>query len=144
MTHRAETIMDAVETVLTGLTTTGARVQRTRVRTVETAPALSIEQGGDDVNEDASSFPLRARDLNVKIIAHVENNTAPETQMNLIREEVYNAMLTDNALGLTYITDIELIGDDEPEFTGEGEKISGKQVMNYVVKYRHSWTDAGA
>lgn len=142
--HRAETIMAAVETAVTGLTTTSTRVERTRVRTVETAPALSIEQGGDDVNPEKSSFPLKARDLNVKIIAHVKNNTAPETQMNLIREEVYAALFADTTLGLAFVEDLDLIGDDEPEFTGEADQITGRQVMNFVVKYRHSWTDAGA
>ena len=142
--HRAESIMSAVETAITGLTTTGARVVRARVRTVETAPALSLEQGADDVNPELSNYPKIARELNVKIISHVKDNDTADSDLNLIREEVYSAMMADRTLGLSYVVDTDLIGDDEPEFTGDADQVSGRQQMNFVVKYRHSWTDAGA
>lgn len=144
MTHRAESIMAAVETAITGLTTTGARVVRARVRTVENAPALSLEQGADDVNPELSNYPKLARELNVKVIAHVKDNDTADTNLNLIREEVFSAMMADRTLGLAYVVDVDLIGDDEPEFTGDSDQIVGRQQMNFVVKYRHSWTDAGA
>lgn len=144
MTHRAESIMAAVKTAVTGLTTTGDRVERGRVRNVETAPALSVEMGADDINPERSTYPRVNRDLNVKIFAYVKTNTAPDTQLNLIREEVYAALMADRTLGLTYVIDTEAIGDDEPELTGESEQITGKQQMNFVVKYQHSWTNAGA
>lgn len=142
--HRAETIMQAVVTTLTGLTTTAARVERGRVRTVETCPALTIEMGGDDVIPDRSSYPKLHRDLNIKILAHVKNNTSPDTDLNQIRAEVHAAMVADRTLGQTFVIDVECIGDDEPEISGEGEKITAVQQMNYVVKYRHSWTSAEA
>lgn len=142
--HRAEAIMDAVNTVILGLTTTATRVVRARVRTVENAPALSLEQGSDDINPELSSFPKVARELNVKIISHVKDNVDADSNLNLIRAEVFAAMRADNALNLAYVVDIDLIGDDEPEFTGDADQIVGRQQMNYVVKYRHSWTDAGA
>jgi len=144
MTHRTETIMTAVKTAVDGLTTTEARVERSRIRGVEVAPALSIEQGGNDVNLERSTFPRKSRDLNIKIIAHVKTNTDPETQLNLISEEVYIALRSDPTLGLSYVTDIESIGDDEPEFTGEAEKETGRMQMNFIVKYWHSWDDPGA
>ena len=142
--HRAESIMSAVETAIIGLTTTGTRVVRARVRTVETAPALSLEQGADDVNPELSNYPKIARELNVKIISHVKDNDTADSDLNLIREEVYSAMMADRKLGLSYVVDTDLIGDDEPEFTGDADQVSGRQQMNFVVKYRHSWTDAGA
>ena len=114
---------------------------RDRVRTVETAPALSVEMGADDVNPDLSSFPTKTRDLNVKIVAHVKDNTTYDNDLNKIRAEVYAAIMADVTFGLDYVIDTDLIGDDEPEFTGDADQISGRQVMNYVVKYRHSWTD---
>ena len=144
MTHRAETIMVAVVTAVTGLTTTGSRVKRGRVRTVLTPPALSVEMGADDVSPDRSSFPLIERDLNVKIIIHVQDNDEPDTQLNLVREEVYAALLADTTLGESFVVDTESIGDDEPELTGDADQVTGSQQMNFVVKYRHSWDDAGA
>lgn len=142
--HRAETILQAVETALTGLATTGTNVQRARVRTVETPPALSIEMGSDDIAFDRSSYPRVERDLNVQVIAHVKNNTSIDSDLNQIRAEVYTALITDRTLGLTFVTDTESIGDDEPEITGEGEKVNARQQLNFVVKYRHSWSDAEA
>ena len=136
--------MAAVLSTLTGLTTTGTRVERTRVRTVETAPALTIEMGGDDVNEEQSAYPNIARELNVKIIAHVKKNSAMDTQLNLIRQEVYVALMADTTQGQTFVTDTFLISDDEPEFTGDADQIVGRQQMNFVIQYRHSWTDPGA
>lgn len=144
MAHRAETIMAAVLTAVTGLTTTGARTERSRIRTVETAPALTVEMGADDVNPERSTYPRLHRDLNVKIICYVKTNTSPEAKLNLIRQEVYVAMMADRTLGLGYVVDVESIGDDEPEFTGEADQKTGRQQMNFVIKYTHSWTDPGA
>ena len=136
--------MVAVETVITGLTTTSTRVVRARVRTVESAPALSLEMGADDVNPEASSYPRIHRDLNIKIIAHVKNNDTYESQLNTIRAEVFAALMTSPQLGLSFVVDTDLIGDDEPEFTGESDQVTGRQQMNFVVKYRHSWTSTEA
>lgn len=144
MTHRAETIMQAVTTTLTGLTTTGTRIQRGRVRTVETAPALSIMMGSDGINPDRSAYPHVARDLTINVIIHVMNNTAPETELNTIRAEVFAALMADRTLGQTFVSDIDAIGDDDPELDGEGEKITARQQMNFIVKYRHNWSSAEA
>lgn len=143
MTHRAEQIMATVLTTVTGLTTTAARVQRGRVRSIETAPALSIEMGSDDVAIDRSSYPNIERDLNIKITIYVKENDNPEAEMNLIREEVYAAIMATPQLGLAYVVDTMPIGDEEPELTGEADKILRKQQMNFIVMYRHSWDNPG-
>ena len=136
--------MEAVEAAITGLITTSTRVVRSRVRTVENAPALSLEMGADDVNMEASNYPRLHRDLNVKIIAHVKNNDIYESQLNTIRAEVFAAIMAAPQLGLEYVVDTDLIGDDEPEFTGDADQITGRQQMNFIVKYRHSWTSTEA
>ena len=100
--------------------------------------------GDDNVVTDRSSYPRVERDLNVQIAIHVKNNTDPDTDLNQIRAEVYAAMMADRTQGLTYVLDTESIGDDEPELTGEGEKVTARQQMNFIVKYRHSWSDAEA
>jgi hypothetical protein len=144
MTHRAESITAAFTTAVTGLTTTGARVVRSRVDTVEDVPALSIEMGPDDVDIESSNIQRIHRELTIRVWAFVKTNSSPDTQLNLIREEVYNAVTSDRTLGLSYVTDIMLIGDDEPEMSGDADTIMHKQRMNFVVKYRHAWSDAGA
>lgn len=142
--HRAEEIITAIELALTGLATTGSRVYRSRVRSIEDAPALAVEMGADDVSVDASNYPQVARELNVKIIAFVKNNTSFDSDLNAIRAEVFEALMTDPTLALSFVTDTMLISDNEPEFSGEGDQITGKQQMDYVVKYRHSWNSTEA
>jgi len=144
MTLRAETIMATVLTTVTGLTTTGSRTERSKVRTIETTPALSVEQGADNVAPDRLVYPNVGKDLNIKIVIHTKLNTDPETQLNLIREEVYTALMTDMTLGLAFVIDVEPIGDDEPEYTGDADQITARLSMNFIIKYQHSWTDAGA
>lgn len=142
--NRVESILQAVETALTGLTTTGTRVIRARVRTIETAPALSIEQGANDVNPEQSSYPKLSRELNVKVFSHVKDNDTADADLNKISAEVFAALIGTPKLGLQYVVDTHLIGEDEPEFTGESDQIVGRQQLNYVVQYRHSWTSTEA
>lgn len=144
MTHRAETIISTVVTTVTGLTTTGNNVARGRVRSVETHPALSVITGGDDVVLDRSNWPNIGRELNVKIIIHVKNNTTYETEINKIREEVYAALMADHTLGLGFVIDVQPTGDDEPELTGDADQIVGIQQMNFSVMYEHQHDNAGA
>jgi len=144
MTHRAENIMDAVTTTVTGLTRTSSRVERGRVYSVETLPALTVEMGSDFVDRDASDFVNANRELSIKITAIIKANSEPDSQLNIIREEVYNALIADRTLGVSGVIDIWLDSDDEPELSSEAEQTIGKQQLNYVVKYRHSYTDAGA
>jgi len=145
MTHRAENIMDAVTTTVKGLTTTGTRVERGRVYSVETAPALTVEMGQDFVDKDSSDFVNANRQLVVKITAIVKANSEPDSTLNTIREEVYNALIADRTLGATAgVIDIWLDSDDEPELSSEADQTIAKQQLNYVVKYRHSYTNAGA
>ncbi len=140
---RAETILSTVETTITGLATTGSNVIRANVRTVKTHPALTLSQGGDSVDVESSSYPLLYRSLDVNVLAHVKNNTTPETQLNLIREEVYLALMADRTLGLNYVIDINPTGVDQPEITGDADQIVGIMQMNFTVRYTHSWEDEG-
>lgn len=140
--HRAETIMQAVETTLTGLATTGTNIERTRIRTSRTQPAISIEMGSDDQMFDRSAYPKVDRDLQVTIISYVKNNAQAEQQLNQIRAEVFAAMVADRTLGQTFVIDVENTGDSQPTFSGEADKIVAVQELNYTIKYRHSWTSA--
>lgn len=144
MTILAETILETVTTIVTGLTTTGNNVVRGRVRPVEDHPALSVVTGSNDVASDRSNWPYIARDLNFKIIIHVKNNDTYETQINTIAGEVYAALRADHTLGLSFVNDVVPIGDDEPELSGEADQIVGIQQMNFYVMYEHLENDAGA
>jgi len=137
--------MDSIKTTITGLTTTGANVSRGRAQPVGTVPALTLEQG-EDLVLDGSDRNMQFIDrlLEVRIIAHVKTGSQFDTALNTIKEEVYIAVMTDRQQGLpAYVIDTMFQGDDAPELDAL-EKNVGRQVMTFVVHYRHSITNPGA
>ncbi len=140
MAHRAESIMAAVTTLLTGLTTTGSRVKRSRAWTVDTLPALTIMQGDNDVENVDAELGLVTRTLELLITSHVKSTDTLETKLNLIATEVFTALRADETLGLAYVFDIVPEGDSAPEIDSDLEKPSATQILNWAVLYEHSET----
>lgn len=146
--HRAEQIMSAIETLLTGLTTTGSNVKRDRVYSWDTAnlPALSIFQGDDtpipyaDRNYFQDDF-----ELTVHIEMHAENaDTIPiSTTLNQIRKEVIIAIQADYTLGLSFVIDTEEQIASQPQIE-HINTTTATQVMDFTVKYRRSRADPSA
>lgn len=144
MTHRAETIMAAVLTKVTNLTTTSTRVSRGRAYPVDGAamPALTLEQGVDEV--ELQNIAFIDRHLSFLIIAHVKSTGTTETILNLIREEVHIALMADRAQGLTYVLDTMPLGDEAPDISGDSNQSVARVRMNWRIKYRHAVTNPGA
>ncbi len=140
--HRAETILEAVKTALTGLTTTAARVERDRVYPPESCPALSIEQG-DELPADDGNLAFQDSALDVDVIAYVKSDSF-NTQANQIRAEVYAAMMGNRTLGLVFVHDTRWLGDSRPEPSGDGETKTLRVSMRFRVFYRHSYTSKEA
>ena len=139
MTHRAETILEAVQTSLTGLNTTAARVQRARIWPVEQCPALSIEKGEELPMQNGRSLAHLDRQLEIVVTAYVKANLSnPETALNQIAAEVYTALFTDVTQGLNFVIDTIWQGDARPDFSSETDSRSAIMRMTYVVQYRHS------
>lgn len=138
MTHRAETILNTIETTLTGLTTTGDRVGRGRAWPAESLPALTIDMGEDRLVEDQ---PITAIDraLTVLLTAHVRSTGNLETEINTIKTEIYAAMKVDRSLG-GIAMDLELIVAGQPEIEAESEQPVARCLMQWQVLYRHSET----
>ena len=147
MPHRAEQIMAAVETILTGLTTTGTNVERSRIYEIPAGidAALSIQMGADEINDDGN-MAFIDRLLNIEVIAHVKATSAIDTTLNLIRREVHVAMYADRRLGLgeSIVIDTVVNDDGAPELSDRLEKPVALQTLNYIVRYRHSVADPGA
>jgi len=144
MTHRAETIVDTVTTLLTGLTTTGSRVFRGRAIPVDVSqgPALLVFMGPDAI-VNRLNFDKIDSLLSVYIEAYVKQNDAPDTVLNTIREEINIAMQADYTLGLGNGFVINTIENDtlEPVLSHETEKNTAVQRFQYEVHYRRTRTD---
>ena len=137
--HRRETIMQAVEALITGLTTTTSNVERSRAGPVVALPALTLAQG-QDVLADEQEMSSISRDLTVNISAHAQSGQQLETDLNQVASEVYAAMVTDRTLGLDYVYDISLIGDGDPQIEGDQNKTTGRLDMQFVINYEHNET----
>lgn len=144
MTHRAETIMAALTTAVTGLTTTGTRVHRGRVDNVPTLPALSVFMGAERAEPPVQSFSRVRRELDVHIEIHARGNQQLETTLNAIRAEVYAALMADVTQGLGFVITTEWRADDAPELSPEQDYPIARQVMTWAVIYQHSLTSAEA
>ena len=142
MAHRAETILEAVKTALTGLTTTGTKIERGRVYPVEQLPALSLEMGDDRADGESSNLAFQDRELDFSVTSYVKSSANTETVTNAIRAEVYAALMADRTLSLDYVFYVEFVSDNRPQLSGDGELRTSTQEMDYRVKYRHSLTNA--
>lgn len=142
--HRAELILEAVKTTLMGLEATGANVERGHVYPFDEWPGLSIEMGEDLPRGETKSYAYQDRALEVEVRGRLKASSNLETEANKIKAEVYNALMSDQTLSLSFVSFIEWAGDGKPEKSGEGEKKAISQVMNYVINYRHSYVSAEA
>lgn len=146
MTHRAELVLAAVQTAVTGLATTTTNVDRGRAEEipVEKLPALRVA-GGDDLVVDPWAHQLLDSELDVSIFAHVHEASANvETKLILIRKEVNIALMADQTLGLAFVHAIVELGAAKPELSGDLAKPAGRMELQYRVKYRRSRTDPSA
>lgn len=138
-----ENIMDAIKTQLTGLTTTGAYVQREQSYELNPAelPALIINEGEDRVEQEiAQSFI--DWELMVDIDLFVRGtDTNVVTTLNTIRNEVHTALMVDYTLGITEVQFIRAQGTERPTIDVTGDMPLAKMRLSYLVKYRSNWAN---
>lgn len=144
-THVRQQIRDYLVTALTGLTTTGSRVFKSRPlhRQLQTSelPALLIYTDGEDVSADTMGGPLGQieRTLRVRIEAVVRGTSAFDDNIDLIIKEVEIALNASNTvftLNNLSRRGIVLQAVEDPEFDGEGDKVVGRVAMTWVAIYR--------
>lgn len=143
--HRAEQIIVALVSRVTGLTTTGTRVYRSRHYPLQTSelPGLCVYMG-DDEPIDSTSYSLIDSAFVVSIEAHVKATSGIDTTLNQIRKEVVIAIQANPTLGLAFVIDTLEGRASKPEITGEGEQPIAMQRLDFLVKYRRSRLDPSA
>ena len=143
MTHRVETIMQALVTTVTGLATTGSRVYRGRAYAVPAADANAIRvwQGADVVDEDSMFHRLKSI-LIVKIEPVLSETTAQvDETLNTIRREVAAAIGAAVNLGLAFeITALEQRAE-EPDVDGFGDSPRAAMPMVWAIEYWRNRAD---
>lgn len=134
--HRAEEILEAVKAALTGLPTTGARVERDRVYPPEECPALSLVLGAEEPLNDAENLVFQDSLLEFKVVVQIKSGSH-SSELNKIKAEVYGALMANRQQGLSYVHDTGWQGDSEPE-PERGEIKTNRCEMRFAVAYRHS------
>lgn len=123
-------IRDAIVTLVTGLTTTGANVSVSRVNPHESVPSLVIVSSDEDLFEVEDGFYVRR--YRVEIEARASGASLDDT-MDLIDSEVFTVLeaskLSDNAM------DTRWMFNSAPELSGEGDTPIGLMIMTYEVMY---------
>lgn len=142
--HREEQILAAVQTIVSGLATTGLNVDRGRAENIPEAktPALRVH-GGSDTIVDPWAPSLIDSELEVIIAAKVlDLATNVETTLSQIRKEVNIALMVDQQLGLpSIVLAIIEISASAPQITGDATKPAASRDFIYRVRYRRSRSD---
>jgi len=135
MAHARKGIRDQVKTVLTGLTTTGARVFASRVYPLKSSqlPGLLIYTGEEE-SEPGGSGAID-RNLILAIEGHVKAvGGIIDDTLDLISEEVEAAIDADRSLNSLAV--YAHIASTEIEFDAESEKPVGIIIMKFSINYR--------
>jgi len=143
VTIRAESILAAAVTKVTGLATTGTRVDRGRGDDIpsELMPCLRVAMG-DDLSLTPYLPSLVDSTMELFVTAHAHDTaTNIETLLNQMRGEVVVALLADRTLGLSYVHGIFELGASRPELTGDLTKPAGRMELKFEVRYRRSASD---
>ena len=141
MTHIRTGIRDAAATAVTGLTTTGARVYKSRTLplTAVELPALCVYARAEsyDYGEAAFSggraYPVRAVELHVQGFVKDTDSSAIETTLDVIAKEVETAIYAAFPLGSSFGM---TLGSQNTEVNADGDESLGVIDMVFQVAYR--------
>jgi len=136
MSHVRKQIRDAVVTALTGLSTTGNRVYKSRIYPLETGklPGLAIYTKSEEIQNNTIGAPrTQIRILEVMVEAYVMANTAFDDTIDAISLEVEEALYTNSSLG-GKAKGLDVVAF-ESDYSGDGEKVVGVGRFTVQVTY---------
>tara|TARA_R110001606_G_scaffold219784_6_gene367685 strand:- start:3290 stop:3733 length:444 start_codon:yes stop_codon:yes gene_type:complete len=137
MAHVRNQIRDAIVTAVTGLTTTGTNIFRSRVFPLETTklPALCVFTKSEDVEFDTLHIPRSInRVLDVAVEAYVTGTANYDNTLDTIAVEVEEALSADVTLG-GKSKDLQVIAF-EADYIGDGEQTVAVGRFTVQVQYR--------
>lgn len=137
MSHARQSIKDQIAASLTGLTTTGTRIDLPRIFGLARAqlPALSVDIIAEEAFDSDRESRYQGRRAMLEIVGYAietEQGTALSTQLDNIDQEVATALFADVTLN-ALIKDIEFEGMEK--LYTPGEDIHGQIRIRYRVIY---------
>jgi hypothetical protein len=137
MAHVRKQVRDAIVTAVTGLTTTGSNVFRSRVFPLETTklPAICVFTKSETVDFDTLHIPRSImRTLDVQVEAYVSGTSNYDDTLDTIAVEVEEALAADVTLG-GVAKDLQTTAF-EAEYIGDGEQTVAVGRFTVTVQYR--------
>ena len=137
MSHVRQQIRDDIVTTLTGLTTTGSNVFRSRIFPLEETnlPALCIYTKSETSEYDTIGLPRSVnRVLDVAVEAYVKGVSNYDNTLDTIAVEVEEAIAADVTLG--GVAKDAQITAFEADFAGDGEQPVAVGRFTITVEYR--------
>lgn len=136
--HKADEILNAIVTELSGNTTCGFNVFRTRsqILPVDVLPAITVSQGEKSPTLLQSSVTDTTMQIYIDIFCQLKGNSADET-LNFIAKDVY-AILNRNLLSLSYVRDLLWTGDDTPFEQFDGDQPTATMRQSWQISFRHT------
>lgn len=142
MAHVRKQIRDAIVTAVTGLTTTGANVFRSRIYPLEKTklPCLCIFTRSEAVEFDTLTISRSvSRNLEVMVEAYVKDTADYDNTLDTIAVEVEEALSADVTLG-GLCKDLQVTAF-EADFSGDGEQPVAVGRFTVAVNYRTAEND---
>jgi hypothetical protein len=136
MAHVRKQIRDNIVTTLTGLTTTGSRVYKTRVYPLAQSklPGLAIYTETEDIEIRTINPPrTQMRNLTVTVDAFVKGVSNFDDDLDTICQEVEEALAADITRG-GLAKDTRITGF-EAEFSGDGDQPVANGRISVTVDY---------
>lgn len=137
MAHARTAIRAAFAAAVTGLTSTGSRVFKSRMRAQDALPCLLVTTGDEQIAR-ADMDDLEERELDVEVLGVAKAAADVDDALDTIAAEVETAIGPDNTLG-GLVKRLHLVGL-RPEFDDELEQPVGLVRLTYRCTY---FTNAG-
>lgn len=139
--HLRDRIVDAIGTLLTGLSTTSTRVYLDRVDVLEAAelPGLTIMQANESSEPLTVSTPRTMQavlDVDVTCHSKLATGTLARKQLNLMTQEVQVAMAGDRSIGA--LAKVATLVQTDFDYSGDGEYPVGTARMRWQILYLYA------
>lgn len=144
MAHVRKQIRDDIVTTLTGLTTTGNNVFRTRVYPLESSklPGLAIYTDSEEIEVQTITAPrTQVRTLTVTVDCYARGVSNFDNVLDTISEEIEEALATDLTRG-GLAKDTRVTGF-EADFSGDGDQPIANGKISIEVEYVTVENDVG-